>query len=95
LPAAVKELTSHPAEVLRLRDRGRIEKGWYADLNVFDYERLATKYPDYVNDFPGGTGRFIVKSDGYAATIVNGEVVVEEGEHTGARSGTVLREFDR
>ena len=95
LPAAIAKLTSQSARVLGLRQRGEVRPGWHADLNVFDYDRLATCYPEYVHDFPGGTGRFIVKSDGYAATIVNGEVVVEEGEHTGARPGTVLRQFDR
>lgn len=95
LPAAIESLTARPAAVLGLRDRGRIEPGWYADLNVFDYDRLTTTYPDYVHDFPGGKGRFIVRSRGYAATLVNGEVVVEDGDHTGRRPGTVLRDFDR
>ncbi len=95
LAEAVRELTSHPAEILRLRERGRIEPGWYADLNVFDLDRLASHYPDYVHDFPGGKGRFVVTSEGYAATLVNGKVVVEDGRHTGERPGTVLRNFDR
>jgi N-acyl-D-aspartate/D-glutamate deacylase len=92
---AVRQLTSQPAQVLRLKQRGEVRKGWFADLNVFDYDKLASRYPEYVHDFPGGKGRFVVKSDGYAATIVNGEVVVQEGEHTQARAGRVLREFDR
>ena len=95
LPDAVRSLTSQPAEILGLKERGRVEPGWYADLNVVDYDRLTTTYPDYVHDFPGGKGRFIVKSEGYAATIVNGEVVVEAGEHSGVRPGRVLREFNR
>ena len=95
LPGAIRDLTSRPAEVLGLKQRGRVETGWYADLNVFDYERLAVVYPDYVHDFPGGKGRYIVKSEGYAATLVNGEVVVQEGEHQGPRPGRVLREFAR
>ncbi len=95
LPETIRMFTSQSAEVLGLQQRGRIETGWYADLNVFDYERLQTRYPDYVHDFPGGKGRFIVQSDGYATTLVNGEVVVEDGQHTGARPGTVLRSFDR
>ncbi|MGI9600310.1 MAG: N-acyl-D-amino-acid deacylase family protein [Acidimicrobiales bacterium] len=95
LPEAVRKLTSQSADILRLKERGQIRTGWYADLNVFDYDRLATRYPEYVHDFPGGKGRFIVKSDGYAATVVNGQVVVEDGDHTGARPGSVLREFAR
>ncbi len=81
--------------MLGLSERGQVREGWFADLNVFDLDRLASRYPEYVHDFPGGKGRFIVKSDGYAATIVNGSVVAEDGGHTGARPGRVLREFSR
>jgi N-acyl-D-aspartate/D-glutamate deacylase len=44
-----------------------------------------------VHDFPGGAPRFIQRSTGYKATIVNGEISVVDGEHTGARAGRVLR----
>jgi N-acyl-D-aspartate/D-glutamate deacylase len=47
--------------------------------------------PEFVNDFPGGHGRFIQRADGYRATICNGEVILENDEHTGARGGRVLR----
>jgi N-acyl-D-amino-acid deacylase len=95
LPEAIRRLTSKPAEVIRLKERGRLTPGWYADINVFDYDRLASHYPDYVHDFPGGKGRFIVQADGYAATLVNGQVIAEDGVHTGNRAGTVIRSFDR
>lgn len=52
-------------------------------------------YPEYVHDFPNGKGRLQVGSAGYAATIVNGEIVTEQGRHTGNRPGRVLREFAR
>ena len=54
-----------------------------------------TCHPEYVNDFPHNGGRFIVKSQSYLATIVGGEVVVENGQHTGQRPGQVIREFVR
>lgn len=92
---AVRRLTSQPASVIRLKERGQLREGWFADVNVFDFDRLATRYPDYVYDFPGNTGRFIVQSEGYAATLVNGRVIAEEGAHTGIRPGRVLRSFDR
>ncbi len=95
LPEAVRRLTSSPAAVLGLVDRGTIEVGRFADLNVFDPQGLQVGYPTYVNDVPGGSGRLLVRASGYAATIVNGEVVTEQGEHTGARPGRVLREFAR
>lgn len=95
LAEAVHCLTAKSARVLGLRERGEVREGWVADLNVIDYDNLATAHPEYVNDFPHGGGRFIVKSTGYTATIVAGNVVVADGEHTGARPGTVIREFDR
>jgi N-acyl-D-aspartate/D-glutamate deacylase len=78
-----------------LKDRGTLAPGCFADINVFDFDKLATRYPDYVYDFPGNKGRFIVQSEGYAATLVNGQVIAEDGRHTGTRSGRVLRSFDR
>lgn len=95
LPEGVHRLTAEAAAVLGLVDRGTVEAGRFADLNVFDPEGLQVGYPTYVNDFPGGTGRLCVRASGYAATIVNGTVVTEHGEHTGARPGRVLREFSR
>jgi N-acyl-D-amino-acid deacylase len=95
LPTAVHRLTAQPAAVLGLVDRGTLTVGSHADVNVFDPARLRSGHPTYVNDFPGGTGRFTVKAEGYAATLVNGQVVTEQGEHSGARPGRVLREFSR
>jgi N-acyl-D-aspartate/D-glutamate deacylase len=95
LPKAVHQLTQQGAQVLGLIDRGTLTVGAFADVNVFDPERLNPAYPDFTNDIPGGKGRLFVRSFGYAATLVNGQVVVEQGEHTGARPGQVLREFAR
>jgi len=95
LPEAVRRLTSFPASVLGLKERGTLAVGQYADINVFDIDRLASQHPEYVNDFPGGKGRLMVKSRGYAATIVNGTIVTEQGKHSGERPGRVIREFAR
>jgi N-acyl-D-aspartate/D-glutamate deacylase len=95
LPEAVRRLTSQAAAVLGLVDRGTVEVGRYADLNVFDPDRLQPGYPEYRTDVPGGSGRLCVGATGYAATLVNGEVVTEQGTNTGARPGRVLREFRR
>jgi N-acyl-D-aspartate/D-glutamate deacylase len=48
-----------------------------------------------VNDLPHGGGRFIVKGHGCDATIVDGKVVVKDGQHTGSRPGEVIRDFKR
>jgi N-acyl-D-amino-acid deacylase len=95
LPDAVRRLTSLPAGVLGLVERGTLQVGSFADINVFDIERLEAGHPTYVNDFPNGAGRLQVRSRGYAATIVNGTVVTEQGENTGERPGRVIREFAR
>jgi N-acyl-D-aspartate/D-glutamate deacylase len=95
LPDAVHRLTAKAAATIGLVDRGTLRAGAYADVNVFDPAAVQVGYPEYVQDFPGGTGRLRVRSTGYAATLVNGVVVTEQGELTGARPGRVLREFAR
>jgi N-acyl-D-amino-acid deacylase len=95
LAEAVRRLTSFPAGVLGLKQRGTLQVGHFADINVFDIDALASDHPEYVNDFPGGKGRLMVKSRGYAATLVNGKVVTEHGRHSGERPGRVIREFAR
>ena len=93
LEKAVHNLSAKPADVLRLQDRGILAPGNFADINVFDADAVDVAYPEYANDFPGGKGRLFVRSHGYAATLVNGEVVTESGNHTGRRPGRVLRNF--
>jgi N-acyl-D-aspartate/D-glutamate deacylase len=95
LPEAIHKITQQSAEVLGLKDRGVLKEGYIADINVIDYGQLATHHPEYVYDFPHGGGRFIVKSTGYTATLVAGQVVVENCQHTGNRPGQVIREFER
>ena len=95
LPEAVRRLSSMPAQVLGLKGRGALQVGQFADVNVFDIDTLASTHPTYVNDFPGGAGRLQIGARGYAATIVNGAVVTEQGANTGERPGRVIREFAR
>ncbi|HIG00678.1 MAG TPA: amidohydrolase [Myxococcales bacterium] len=91
LGEAIRRLTSAPARIIGLADRGRLAEGLRADVNIFDPDKVAEKHPEIVHDFPGGAPRFIQKSMGYQATLVNGQISVLDGEHTGARAGAVLR----
>ena len=91
LEEGVRRLTSGPARVLGLNDRGALRPGLKADVNVFDPAQVRERQPELVHDFPGGAPRYIQKSMGYKATIVNGALTLEDGEHTGERAGQVLR----
>ena len=91
LPQAIKRMTADPAAVIGLNDRGILKAGMKADINVFNPEEVTELQPVLVNDFPGGAPRYIQKSRGFKATIVNGQVNVLDGEATGARAGQVLR----
>ncbi|WP_163765483.1 N-acyl-D-amino-acid deacylase family protein [Mycolicibacterium parafortuitum] len=91
VPEAVRELTSVPARVAGLADRGRIAVGYKADLNIIDAEALRLHRPVVVNDLPAGGRRLDQTADGYVATIVSGEVISENGTPTDARPGKLVR----
>lgn len=90
LAEGVRFLTGEPAELFGFADRGRIAVGAAADINVIDFDNLSLPLPEFVRDFPGGAGRFVQRSRGYAWTIVNGQVQMENGEHTGVLAGMPL-----
>jgi len=94
LEEGVRRITSDTADLFGLVDRGRIVEGAYADINVINLDQLALTGPEYVHDFPGGAGRYVQRGAGYDATIVNGQVFMEHGEHTGALAGMTLRSTD-
>jgi len=91
LAEGVKRLSAAPARIIGLKDRGVLAAGMRADINVFDLDSIGERQPELVHDFPGGAPRYLQRSTGYHATIVNGQVAVRDGEHTGARAGCVLR----
>jgi N-acyl-D-aspartate/D-glutamate deacylase len=88
---AILRLTSDNAALFGIRDRGVVQPGAFADLNVIDVDGLALDVPELVHDFPTGAARYLQRSHGYAATVVNGAVFVEDGSPTGARFGHTLR----
>ena len=91
LEQAIERMTSRPARVIGLQDRGTLAVGMRADVNVFDAAKVAERHPEMVHDLPGGARRFSQRSTGYHATIVNGQINVLDGQHTGVRAGKVLR----
>ena len=88
---AVRMMTSAPAHLAGLDDRGRIALGYKADLNVIDHAALTLHRPVIAHDLPGGGRRLDQSADGYVATIVSGEVIAENGVPTAARPGRLIR----
>ena len=88
---AVRRMTSASARVLAFTDRGTLQPGAKADVNVIDLARVAERQPQMVHDFPGGAPRLIQKAVGYKATVCNGVPILQDDEHTGERAGRVLR----
>jgi N-acyl-D-aspartate/D-glutamate deacylase len=88
---AVRELTSAPARVAGLADRGRIAVGYKADVNVIDHAAVRLHKPVVAHDLPGGGRRLDQTADGYVMTIVSGAVISEFGVPTDARPGKLIR----
>ncbi len=87
----VKKMTSDTARLYGLRDRGVLRPGMKGDVNVIDLERLQLRTPELAHDLPADGRRLIQRADGFVATIVGGEVVMRDGEDTGARPGKLIR----
>ncbi len=88
---AVRKLTSETASYIGFAGRGVLEPGAFADVNVIDLDGLALELPEIAHDFPGGAARFVQRARGYDATIINGELVLDQGRHTGALPGHLIR----
>jgi N-acyl-D-aspartate/D-glutamate deacylase len=91
LEQAIWRLSGMPATVHGLVDRGFLRVGAKADLVLFDPERLSAGEAYRVRDFPAGTDRYVVDAEGYVMTIVNGQILVENGKPTGTLPGEVIR----
>jgi len=91
LEEAVAMMTDRPARHYGLRQRGRIEPGWHADLVVFDPETVDSGPARLVDDMPGGGVRLVADSIGVDHVFVAGVEVVTDGTATAARPGRVLR----
>ena len=91
LSEAIKMLTRQPAELYSLYDRGLLEKGLKADINIIDFEGLKLKTPHIVDDLPAGGKRFLQDAEGIEFTIKAGQIIYENGRSTGALPGKLLR----
>ena len=91
LEEAIRRLTSDTADLFGIAGRGVLRPGAFADVNVLDLDGMTLGMPVIERDFPGGAPRFVQRATGYDYTLVNGQVFMESGAHTGALAGTLLR----
>lgn len=95
LARVVQMQTRDTARFVGLADRGTIEVGMRADLNVVDLSRLALRRPVMHHDLPAGGRRLVQRADGYVATLVAGVPIAEDGTLTGVRPGRLVRMGER
>ncbi len=91
LEEAIRKLTFVPASLFGLFDRGLVRPGMAADLMVFDPASIAPLEPGEAHDLPGGAKRRKQLAQGIEWTVVNGQVLLEKGKHTGVYHGKVAR----
>jgi N-acyl-D-aspartate/D-glutamate deacylase len=91
LEEAVHLLADVPARLYGLVERGRIERGWHADLVVLDLAIVGSDEVAMRYDLPGGAGRLYAGSQGIDHVLVNGRPIVTDGAVTTERAGTLLR----
>ncbi len=91
LEESVRMLSFVPASHWGLTGRGLLREGWAADAVIFDPDTITPQLPELTYDLPAGARRLKQKATGIMATVVNGEVVLRNNEHTGALPGKLLR----
>jgi N-acyl-D-amino-acid deacylase len=87
----VRKLSSDTARAYGMHDRGELRPGLLADINIVDFEKLRLFRPEAVHDLPAGGKRLVQRTEGYRFTIKSGEVTFENGVHTGALPGGLVR----
>jgi N-acyl-D-aspartate/D-glutamate deacylase len=91
LERMVHKLTGELAAMWGIGERGVLRRGAFADVNVIDLDRLDLHLPEVRHDLPTGAAHLHQSATGYAATVVNGQVLMRDGKHSGAHPGRVLR----
>ena len=90
LERGIHRMTGEVASAWGLSDRGQITVGKAADLVLFDLDQISCGDMELTDDFPGEARRYIRHAQGYSKVIVNGEIVLSDGQYTDARSGQVV-----
>jgi N-acyl-D-aspartate/D-glutamate deacylase len=91
LEEAVRQITYNTATLWGLHDRGLLREGMAADVVVFDPDTIGPRMPEVVHDLPSGATRLKQTANGILNTIVNGEILLTNNEHSGATPGRLLR----
>jgi N-acyl-D-amino-acid deacylase len=91
IEAAIRKITFDVAAFWGIQKRGLLKEGWHADLCIFDLNTVKPQLPSLVHDLPTGAPRLLQKADGIMATIVNGEILIKDNQHTGALPGRLIR----
>lgn len=89
--AIVQSLTSDTANTYGMFDRGLLQEGKVADINIIDFDHLRLFRPEAIFDLPTGGRRLVQRVKGYEATIKSGTVIFKNGDHTGALPGRLIR----
>ena len=90
LERAVQRLTSDLAHAWRIADRGELAPGRFADLVIFDPDTISRGEEVWVEDIPGGNGRYVRHPTGVDQVIVNGELLVDQGRYSASRPGCLI-----
>ena len=91
LEEAIKQLTQIPAELFGLKERGSLKEGWHADIIIIDQDTVGCGPIEMKFDLPEDEPRVYAQAEGIDHVFVNGELIIENGEHTGSIPGTVIR----
>ena len=91
LESAIRKMTFDLATFWGLEGRGLVREGLPADLAIFDLAKIQPQLPTLVHDIPTGAPRLSQKADGIKATVVNGQILIRDNQHTGALPGHLIR----
>ena len=92
LPTLVKSQSRDTARAVELMDRGTLELGMRADINVIDFENLNVSLPEIIHDLPAGGARLQQKAEGYLATVCHGDITYRYGNETDLLPGRLIRQ---